>query len=346
MPITPAKFLTKARNGAALLHDWARYGTPQLIIHFPAGIGDALLCSTVLRELAERGRHGIWLATSYPELFRNNPDAQAVLPYHPRLHKFSKLLRAPIVMPYYHATDRDSSCLISPPRHIISIMCQHVGICGTITKQPYIYLEPTEATRGHIAERQIAIQSSGASAKFHFSTKEWGAARFQQIVNRMKHRFTFIQIGARDDPLLVGAVDMRGKTTIRESAAIIAASVTFVGLVGMLMHLARAVNRRAVIIYGGRELPSQSGYSCNINLQNNPPCSPCWRANDCPHANTCMESISVDAVVDAINRMEILSQVPPDPEIELVPEQQGDDQYLKALAVLLSKLGLDFHPSN
>jgi hypothetical protein len=35
-------------------------------------------------------------------------------------------------------------------------------------------------------------------------------------------------------------------------------SVLFVGLVGFLMHLARAVDCRATFICGGRELPSLS----------------------------------------------------------------------------------------
>ena len=43
-------------------------------------------------------------------------------------------------------------------------------------------------------------------------------------------------------------------------------SLAFVGQVGFLMHLARAVDCRAVIVYGGRETPAQSGYPCNENL--------------------------------------------------------------------------------
>ena len=86
--------------------------------------------------------------------------------------------------------------------------------------------------------------------------------------------------------------DLRGKTTLRESAAILSRSLAFVGQVGFLMHLARAVECRAVILYGGREHPSQSGYSCNENLYSEVGCSPCWRLNSCPYDKECMRRIS------------------------------------------------------
>ena len=95
-------------------------------------------------------------------------------------------------------------------------------------------------------------------------------------------------------------MDLRGKTTLRQTAAILANSVVFVGLVGFLMHLARAVDCRSVIVYGGRELPSITGYACNQNLVRQPPCAPCGLYNDCEYHRDCMEQIEVGDVVLAI----------------------------------------------
>jgi ADP-heptose:LPS heptosyltransferase len=76
----------------------------------------------------------------------------------------------------------------------------------------------------------------------------------------------------------------------------------FIGLVGFLMHLARAVNTRSVIVYGGRELPSQSGYTCNENITHLLPCSPCWQWNRCAFEHACMTGIQSEAVLAAVRR--------------------------------------------
>lgn len=66
------------------------------------------------------------------------------------------------------------------------------------------------------------------------------------------------------------------------------------------MHLARAVECPAVILYGGREAPWQSGYTCNTNLYSPLPCAPCWLWNHCDYDRECMNRITVSDVVQAI----------------------------------------------
>jgi ADP-heptose:LPS heptosyltransferase len=78
----------------------------------------------------------------------------------------------------------------------------------------------------------------------------------------------------------------------------------FVGQVGFLMHLTRAVDTRSVIIYGGREKAWQSGYPCNENIETNPNCSPCWQNNHCDYDRICLNEITVQDVKAAITRIE------------------------------------------
>ena len=89
---------------------------------------------------------------------------------------------------------------------------------------------------------------------------------------------------------------------MRETAAILAASRLFLGLATGLMHLARAVECRSVIVYGGREHPSQSGYSANENLYWSGPCAPCWLRNDCDYDRVCMSEILPELVIAAVRR--------------------------------------------
>ena len=76
-------------------------------------------------------------------------------------------------------------------------------------------------------------------------------------------------------------------------------SQVFIGLEGFLMHLARAVNCRSVILYGGRLKPSQIGYVANKNLYSPVECAPCWLRNPCDHNRKCMDMITVEQVLAA-----------------------------------------------
>jgi hypothetical protein len=174
------------------------------------------------------------------------------------------------------------------------------GISGEVTLRPYMTLTPAEKTAGQLAARQITIQSSILSATMPIRNKEWKPERFQQVVNSLRHAYTFVQVGSKNDPQMEGVIDMRGKTTVRETAAIMSQSLVFVGLVGFLMHLARSVDCRSVIVFGGREAPWQSGYSCNENIFTPLACSPCWLWSKCDHGHKCMNDIDAGRVTRAV----------------------------------------------
>ncbi len=280
----------------------ARHGRPELFIKaIGAGIGDDLLCTAMFRELRRRHQHKFWVTSKYSELYQYNQDIEVVVPPYHKLDIVLKWLGVKIVCPWYTnynpAYDRDEPI---PEQHIISVMCQKVGITGTITLRPYLVLHENETRQGQVVPRQIAIQSSGLSAKHAMNNKDWFIEGYQAVISSLKSKYNFVQLGSLTDPPLEGALDLRGKTTLRQTAALLSRSLAFVGQVGFLMHLARAVDCRSVIVYGGRETPAQSGYPCNENLYSAVSCSPCWRLNTCPYDKECMQMISAVDVVSAI----------------------------------------------
>lgn len=291
------------RRGVRLIAMSLRYGWPQCVLEYGDSPGDNLLCSTVLHEWRRRTMPGrLWMSSNFPELFRHNPDVDRVVPYTSQFQWFT--LRSggraicPNYAPFRVAEDRSES----PSRHILSIMCRKCGMTGPVALRPYLHLTDKEKLAGRIAERQVVLQSSGLSARMSMLNKEWGPANFASVAESLKGRFPMIQLGSASDPLLPNVTDLRGRTTIRQSAAILANSICFVGLVGFLMHLSRAVDCRAVIVYGGRETPAQSGYSSNENLCTSLPCSPCWLWNRCDFGRECLTRILPRDVVSAIDR--------------------------------------------
>lgn len=280
-----------------------RNGLPPPFYYYFGGIGDVFLMTAVLREQALRGHAPALVMTDWGDLFAYNPDVRGLLPTEVRLPPLLARLRRPAFHPYY-ALDYDPVMdrHPAPPYPIIARMCEVCGVSGPVSIRPYLTLTADEQKGGLRVPRQVAIVSSGMSAQPPFLNKQWFPERYQAVVDALKDQYDFVQLGSPADPLLDGALDLRGRTTRRESAAILSRSLAFVGQVGFLMHVARAVECPSVIIYGGREHPMQSGYVCNENLYSPVPCAPCWQQNRCDFGRMCLDNIAADHVIEALHR--------------------------------------------
>ena len=268
-------------------------GLPAIGIFCNGGLGDDLMCTAVAHELKKRQAGRIWLFTSFPELAIGNPDLTAV-PHDFRLRRLCSVFRTPCVEVGYPG---------KPPRHIIAMMCEAAGVRGEVQLLPRLALSPDESRAGRVAGRpQITLQTSNLAARFPIRNKLWPPERMQVVADALKDAFDLVQLGAASDPLLHGALDLRGKTSVRQAAAVLAQSRLFIGLTTGLMHLARAVECRSVIVYGGREHPRDSGYSANENVHWEGPCAPCWERDACDFDRRCMRDIQPEAVIAAARR--------------------------------------------
>ncbi|MCO5947675.1 glycosyltransferase family 9 protein [Mucilaginibacter flavidus] len=278
------------------------YGIPSHILYFGESLGDNLLLTTLSSALVERGYKNIWIKCNQEDIFKYNPSISKVLPFDfllsiRLLRLFGTKLVSPVYTYYIHEKDQDAI----PPKHIVLEMADCLGLTGPIINKPIFNLDPAEEKKGRIFPRQIAIVTSTSGAKIPMLNKEWSIDNYQQVVDSLCESYNFIQLGDPAGAPLKNVLDMRGATTIRESAAILKNSMLLVTHVGFMMHLARAVDCRAVIIYGGREKPWQSGYECFENISSAPPCSPCWLHNKCDFERKCMTVISADLAVKSIN---------------------------------------------
>lgn len=286
------------------------YQKPHVVISFGYGIGDDLLCTIIIRQLKNAGVKNIWVKTKYPELFKYNKDVKKVVNKlkHNKaafyIEKYLGKIHYKYIQPIYTSHDVTTDSDRIPQKHIVKVMCDIARVEYPAIIQPYIFLTDEEKLKGNLFQNQVCIQSSGRGSKNYMFTKEWIPSRFNDVVAYLKKKYTVIQLGTVLDPLIPGVVDMRGKTSIRQSAAILSNAKFFIGLVGFLMHLARSVNCKSIIIYGGRELASQTGYDVNINIESNIFCSPCWYWNTCPNNKLCMDSIESNDVISAIKKLE------------------------------------------
>jgi hypothetical protein len=301
---SPSSLLRRIRRLPSLATHFARWGVPRRALLFgPLSLGDDLLCTAVLREARQRGTP-FAMFTARPELFAGNADPLRLLPIDDYYVAALRRLGARVVQPYYLARDSQRSDRdVLPPHHIIVEMCRLAGLRGTISLRPYFSVTDEERARGALHPRQIALHSSGMSAAIPYANKEWGAGRFAAVARLLAPEFKLVQIGSAGDPALPVDTDLRGQTTLRETAAILAASVAFVGLEGFLAHLARAVDCPAAIVFGGRAKPETFGYAANRNFYSAVPCAPCGLRNTCDYALECMTRITPAEVATAVREL-------------------------------------------
>ncbi len=280
----------------------AQLGRPDIALGFLGGIGDDLLCTAPIEEWRRRGAQCVWFFSRHPELFPHFDRQVRLVREDARLQRLALRLGQPMralsYSTYDPAADRDSPL----SEHLIAAMCRRAGLTGRVSLRPHLPLSAKEHAWAARWSDCVAIQTSSLTASAPMQNKQWPAARFQAAVDHLTARgMHCVQVGSPADAALRGATDLRGRTSLRETAMVLARTRLFVGLAGFLMHLARAVECPGVIIYGGREPPELTGYICNINVTDRPACAPCWQRNRCDFSHACMEDITAQQVISALD---------------------------------------------
>jgi 3-deoxy-D-manno-octulosonic-acid transferase/heptosyltransferase-1 len=161
--------------------------------------------------------------------------------------------------------------------------------------------------RGHaIADAQLLTLAPGTV----WETKHWGSGKFAEVARHfMQKGFAVTLIGSRRERavcdevarLAPGAVNFAGETSLSELAALIRRSTICVTNDSGPMHLAVALGRPVVSIFGPTDSIWIGPYRRkNAVLQANLPCSPCYlrQLSRCPHAHACMHDVSARAVIE------------------------------------------------
>jgi ADP-heptose:LPS heptosyltransferase len=255
------------------------------------GLGDNLLLSCLAREVkrADPGRR-VFVETAWPELFLHNPNVDAV---------FTRK-----VSPAYHKI----AYRIDPGtrEHLIDQMVRQLPfpVAGwERTVDLFLPGDPPGGAAPDLPHRFIAVNPAGKGGH-SANRKEWGIGNFAALRERLAGT-PFVQIGDPATPLLPGAEDRRGRPVL-ESAAILARSATGVFLEGGMMHLAEAVRKPSVIVFGGMIRPEVSGYDRHENIATRPECGPCFTSHTAMtvcESMVCMKEIPVERVTDAVKRI-------------------------------------------
>lgn len=278
----------------------------EFILRTRGGIGDVIVCTPTIRALKElHPDHKVIVYCSvekHRDVLMHSPyiDSLRVLtplrmlkyPYHlfaylfkPKLVKHTAL-SFQYVNFYPYIFNKSVKEIIA---EIFSIKLQNTNIELFLTEK-----EESDAREMISKYKNPVIMHihSRSSMNHHWRPEHW-----EELVRQMPE-CTFIQVGLGDEPCVTGAVDLRGKTSLRGIFALLKFSKSFVGIDSSVAHATNAFNIPGVVLFGDTD-PVHWGHDNNINLFKNVACSPCYfflASSPCPYEHECMEQISVEDV--------------------------------------------------
>jgi heptosyltransferase-1 len=153
-----------------------------------------------------------------------------------------------------------------------------------------------------------------------WETKHWGSDKFAKVAGHFLAKgFAVILIGSQRErvvceevaTLAPGAIDLAGLTALSELAALIRRSAISITNDSGPMHLAVALGRPVVSIFGPTDPVWIGPYRrADAVLHADLECSPCYlrKLKHCHHGHACMSSVSAPAVIERAERILSASQ--------------------------------------
>jgi heptosyltransferase-1 len=160
-----------------------------------------------------------------------------------------------------------------------------------------------------ISKAKLAAIAPGTN----WETKQWRAGGFAEVTGHFLQKgFAVALIGSDRErdlcaevaSLAPGAINFAGETSLSELAALISRAAVCVTNDSGPMHLAVALGRPVVSVFGPTDPVWAGPFRNGIVVRENVPCSPCYlrQLSRCPFGHRCMEQIGAGVVMDNIDR--------------------------------------------
>jgi len=235
----------------------------KLFIRHHLSPGDVLVMSAAIRDLclAHGDRYEVNVETSAGEVFENNPHLNK---------KITEKTADRVIQAEYPLIHQSNQCQYHFIHGFRIFFEEELGIKIPATEfKGDVHLSKDEQSwMSQIEEMDIKDDywMVCAGGKYDYTAKWWNPDFYQEVISHFGGKITFVQVGAKDHfhPKIKGAINLIGKTDMRQLIRLVHHSVGILCPVTFSMHLSAAVpvrdgkpkNRACVVIAGGRE-PSQ-----------------------------------------------------------------------------------------
>jgi len=286
--------------------DWSiKKNNPRILIIREGAAGDVLLTTPIVKGLRRKlpDAHLVFM-TKYPEILQNNPYVDDIVRYKPKDNvdvAFNLMYELypdiPIIEAYRKITQL--------PLHLPEI-------------EFYLSLDEQEGISRLL--ETFSIENGKGFVVIHPMVgnrmKSWDKNRFQAVSDHIRSRdLKVVTVGSPIDCVeLRNVINLIGRLSLRQSAALISRAKAFVGLDSFPMHVANAFKIPSVILFGSTDPSKVLADGRNVEVvRSSEHCLGCrhdttpdrWKQNvGCRRGKLyCMENISADCVIEKIDEM-------------------------------------------
>lgn len=189
-------------------------------------------------------------------------------------------------------------------QHLVDFYWHRMGMHRPITDRE-CYLYPSEADQ-KAADAFIStdVPRVAVHSTTGVETKDW--PHFDALTEELrKAGYGVVQIGARSDKGVKGAVDLRGKLSFTELGAFLTKCAAFVGLDSGLSYIADAVKTPTIVIQGSTDPKTSGPISARVvhlfaEKTGYEDCQTIRCHVNCRHERNCINEITVDMVLDRL----------------------------------------------
>lgn len=234
----------------------------KLILKNHLSPGDVLAMTAAVHGLSRRhpGKFRLAVDTTAQELWQFNPDVEP-------LEKARQEEGWEEVQMHYPLVNECNQRAVHFLQGYADFLAHALKVeVPLLTNRPLVYLSGEERGWQNQVEQEFGYKGKFwlvcAGRKADFSAKFWGAHNYQEVVNLLRGRVVFVQVGAAEHhhSPLQGAYNLVGKTDLRQLVRLCWHAQGTLSGVTLLHHLAAALQKPAVTVLGGREPVQWNAY--------------------------------------------------------------------------------------
>ncbi len=175
----------------------------------------------------------------------------------------------------------------------IAIINKAIDFWNKINTKKFEKIIFIETSSTKINDKQFSIKHKN---------KDWGISNWTDLINKIKDKYLII-LSVHEKTNLINGVFAPKNVNFRLACAILKNCDLYIGPEGGFGHVAAALNKKAVIYFGGWISPKIIGYKFHENIYFENKNSPCGEyKNECPHCNEARKVITVDYFIERLEK--------------------------------------------
>jgi ADP-heptose:LPS heptosyltransferase len=156
--------------------------------------------------------------------------------------------------------------------------------------------------KGIIFFESYSTKKNNEFFTFKMKNKNWGEENWIKLIDNLKDKYLIIQSVHEKAKKMDGVFYSENEFDFRTACAVLSNCDMYLGNEGGFGHAAAALNKKALIYFGGWISPQSTGYDMHENIYYDDSNSPCGAIGYlCDHCEKARQSIKVEYLEEKVN---------------------------------------------